>query len=143
MALMFSAALSIVAAIAWLVAGRPRLLGAAVLLLVMMAAGLYAVVSYATTLRTTEIGVRLALGATPARLVLESVMASMRVVVAGAVLGWLIVFVALTAMMPDLLGDLVSFVGVPVLLLLVAGVACWLPSRRCATVDPLVSLRSQ
>lgn len=113
------------------------------LLLVLVAAGIYAVVSYATSLRTTEIGVRLALGATPARLVAESVTSSMRVVIAGAVTGWMLVFAGVTAIMPSATSDLTSFVGVPLLMLAVAAVACWIPSRRCATVDPLVSLRNE
>lgn len=113
------------------------------LLLVLVAAGIYAVVSYATSLRTTEIGVRLALGATPARLVAESVMTSMRVVIAGAVVGWMLVFAGVTAIMPSATSDMTSFLGVPVLMLVVAAIACWIPSRRCATVDPLVSLRNE
>lgn len=113
------------------------------LLLVLVAAGIYAVVSYATSLRTTEIGVRLALGATPTRLVTESVTTSMRVVIAGAVVGWMLVFAGVTAIMPAATSDMTSFVGVPFLMLMVAAVACWIPSRRCATVDPLVSLRNE
>lgn len=113
------------------------------LLLMLVTAGIYAVVSYATTLRTVEIGVRLALGATPGRLVAESLGASMRVVVAGAVVGWLVVFAGVTVMMPAVASDLAAFVGVPLLMLAVAAVACWIPSRRCAAVDPVVSLRSE
>lgn len=113
------------------------------LLLILVAAGIYAVVSYVTTLRTSEIGVRLALGATPRRLVWESVATAMRVVVAGAVLGWVVMFIGTTAFFAEATEDLWSFVGVPVVLLLVATLACWLPSRRCAAVDPLVSLRQQ
>jgi len=113
------------------------------LLLVLVAAGIYAVVSYATSLRTHDIGIRLALGATPARLVGESVASSMRVVVAGAVIGWMLVFAGVTAIMPSATANMASFVGVPLLMLLVAAVACWIPSRRCATVDPLVALRNE
>jgi len=112
------------------------------LLLVLVAAGICAVVSYATSLRTTEIGIRLALGATPKRLVAESVASNMRVVIAGAVTGWMIAFAAVTAIMPSATSNMASFVGVPLLMLAVAAVACWIPSRRCATVDPLVSLRN-
>jgi predicted permease len=113
------------------------------LLLVLVAAGIYAVVSYATSLRTHDIGIRLALGATPARLVGESVASSMRVVVAGAVIGWMLVFAGVIAIMPSATSDLASFAGVPLLMLAVAAVACWIPSRRCATVDPLVALRNE
>jgi predicted permease len=113
------------------------------LLLALVAAGIYAVVSYATSLRTHDIGIRLALGATPARMVGESVASSMRVVVAGAVIGWMLVFAGVIAVMPAATADMTAFVGVPLLMLAVAAVACWIPSRRCATVDPLVALRNE
>ncbi len=112
------------------------------LLLALVAAGIYAVVSYATTLRTTEIGIRLALGATPQRMVSESMAGSMRVVVAGALIGWVVVFIGVLAMMPTMASEVSAFVGVPLLMLSVAAVACWLPSRRCAAVDPVVSQRN-
>lgn len=113
------------------------------LLLILVAAGIYAVVSYVTTLRTQEIGVRLALGATPSRLIWESVGSAMRVVIAGAMLGWVVMFIGTTAFFSEATRDVWSFVGVPVLLLVVAAWACWVPSRRCAAVDPLTSLRQQ
>jgi predicted permease len=112
------------------------------LLLALVAAGIYAVVSYATALRTTEIGIRLALGATPARMVRETLAGSMRLVVAGAAIGWLLVFVGVLMLMPALTSELSAFVGVPLLMLTVAAVACWIPARRCALVDPVVSLRN-
>jgi predicted permease len=110
------------------------------LLLVLVAAGIYAVVSYATSLRTHDIGIRLALGATPTRLVGESVASSMRVVVAGAVIGWMLVFAGVIAVMPAATADMTAFVGVPLLMLAVALVACWIPARRCATVEPALLL---
>ncbi len=113
------------------------------LLLALVAAGIYAVVPYATSLRTHDIGVRLALGASPGRVVGESVVSSMRVVVAGAVVGWMLVFAGVTAVMPAATADMTAFVGVPLLMLAVALVACWIPSRRCAAVDPLVALRNE
>jgi predicted permease len=113
------------------------------LLLALAAAGIYAVVSYATALRTTEIGIRLALGATPRRLVTESVVDSLRVVIAGAVVGWVVIFVGVLLLMPSQASEVSAFVGVPAVMLAVAAAACWIPSRRCATVDPVVSLRSE
>lgn len=112
------------------------------LLLALVAAGIYAVVSYATTLRTTEIGIRLALGATPRRMVVEALAGSMRVVIAGALLGWVAVFIGVLALMPAMASETSAFVGVPLLMLSVAAVACWVPARRCALVDPAVSLRN-
>ena len=61
------------------------------LLLVLAAVGIYGVVAYTVAHRTTEIGVRLALGATPRRVVSQVVRESLKVIVAGAVVGWLAV----------------------------------------------------
>jgi ABC-type antimicrobial peptide transport system permease subunit len=83
------------------------------------------------------------LGATPNRLVVESVTSSMRIVIAGAVVGWLLAFVGVMAVMPSATSEMAAFVGVPVAMLVIAGVACWIPSRRCAAVDPVVSLRNE
>ncbi len=113
------------------------------LLLLLVAAGIYAVVSYTTHLRTRDIGVRLALGATPQRMVAESVGSHMRVVTAGAVVGWMVVFVGVLALVPSAVSGMSAFIGVPLLMLVVAGIACWIPSRRCAGVDSVISLRSE
>jgi predicted permease len=112
------------------------------LLLVLAAVGIYAVVAYTVAHRTTEIGVRIALGATAGRVVSQIVRESLRVIVAGAALGWLTVYVVYVHLVPG--GrDLLSFVGVPALLLAVATVACWIPARRASSVDPMVALRAE
>jgi predicted permease len=113
------------------------------LILVLAAIGIYAVVAYAMSLRTSEIGVRLALGATGRRLVAQFVAESLAVVSVGMIAGWLIAFIAAI----DLLaGDSIDprvFGGVPALLLAVAAIACWLPARRAARVDPIAALRQE
>ena len=112
------------------------------LMLVLAAIGIYAVVSYSVSRRTTEIGVRLALGATERRVVSHIVRETLRVVGAGALAGWLLMFMAAL----HLLGGAISlpvFVGVPAILLLVAAVASWLPARRATSVDVMVALRQE
>jgi len=111
-------------------------------LLLLAAIGIYAVVAYAVSRRTAEIGVRLALGATAARVVSEIIADSMRVVSAGALVGWAL---ALLVDMHLVRGPMYAsvFAGVPALLLGVAAVACWLPARRASRVDPVVALRDE
>jgi predicted permease len=112
------------------------------LMLVLAAVGIYAVVSYSVSRRTTEIGVRLALGATARRVVSQIVRETLRIVGAGALAGWMLMF--LVAL--HLLGGVISlpvFIGVPAILLLVAAVASWLPARRATSVDVMVALRQE
>jgi predicted permease len=113
------------------------------LLLVLAAMGIYAVVAYTVSRRTTEIGVRLALGATARRLVWTIVGESMGVIAVGALAGWLIALVIALDVIPDGSIDLAVFAGVPALLMTVAVSACWLPVRRATCVDPVVALRQE
>src|SRR4030095_9135756 len=87
------------------------------LLLALAAMGVYAVVAYSVSQRTTEIGVRIAIGATPARVVADLVGESLRVVIAGLLAGWLAAFILASelASMPTI--DLAVFGGIPLLLL--------------------------
>jgi putative ABC transport system permease protein len=112
------------------------------LLLVLAAVGIYAVVAYTVAHRTTEIGVRMALGATTTGVLSQIVRESMRVVVAGAVFGWLIVYLVYSHLVRGPI-DPAAFVGVPLLLLLVAMVAAWIPARRASTIDPMAALRHE
>jgi predicted permease len=111
------------------------------LLLLLAAIGIYGVVSYGVAQRTTEIGVRLALGATGGRVVAGVVTDTLRVVAAGGVAGWLCVYIVQIHLAPGRPIALSVFAGVPLILMLVAFVACWVPARRAARVDPLVALR--
>jgi putative ABC transport system permease protein len=112
------------------------------LLLVLAAIGIYAVVAYTVAHRTIEIGVRIALGATAPGVVRHIVRESLRVVIAGAALGWLLVFMLYTHLVRGAI-DLASFVGVPAVLLAVAALASWIPARRATSVDPVVALRHE
>ena len=112
------------------------------LLLLLAASGIYAVVSYAVSLRTTEIGVRLALGATSRSVVLQFVREHLTIVAAGALAGWLVAF----AIVVDVLSTPVTvsvFAGVPALLLAVAGLASWWPARKAGGIDPMTALRAE
>ena len=112
------------------------------LLLLLAAIGIYAVVAYAVTLRTTEIGVRLALGATASRLVAQFVGEHLAVIGVGALAGWLLVF----AVQVDVFTapvDPAVFAGVPIVLLAVATFASWWPARRVTRVDPMRALRAE
>ena len=112
------------------------------LLLVLAAIGIYAVVAYSVTLRTSEIGVRLALGATTSRLIAQFVAEHLLVVAGGAIAGWLFAFAVVVAVFAAPI-DVAVFAGVPIVLLTVALVAAWWPARRVALVDPLKALRAE
>ncbi|MBS1791400.1 MAG: ABC transporter permease [Acidobacteria bacterium] len=122
------------------------LLGAfAALALALAAVGIYGVLAYSVTQRTREIGVRLALGAgqrSVLRLVLKQGLA---LALIGSVIG-LIGALALTRLMSALLfevsvTDPLTYGSVSALLILVVLMACWIPARRAAKVDPIIALR--
>jgi predicted permease len=113
------------------------------MLLVLAAIGIYAVVAYTVSLRTTEIGVRLAVGATPPRVVAQFVGDSLTVIVAGGLAGWLLAFIVALDVIPGGEIDPWVFTAVPALLLGVAIVACWIPAQRAARLDPVVALRRE
>jgi ABC-type antimicrobial peptide transport system permease subunit len=119
----------------------------ALLAMLLAGIGIYGVMSYAVTQRQQELGIRLALGATT-RDVTRMVMAQgMKLALLGTALG-LAGALAATRLLRGLLygvasTDLPTYVGVAILLGVVALVACWLPARRATKVDPLVALRSE
>jgi predicted permease len=112
------------------------------LLLLLAAIGIYAVVAYAVSLRTMEIGVRLALGATTRRVVAQFVAEHLIVVAAGALTGWVAAFAIVIAAF-GATPDVAVFAGVPATLLAVAAAAAWWPARRVSRVDPMLALRAE
>jgi putative ABC transport system permease protein len=113
------------------------------LLLLLAAIGIYAVVAYTVAQRTREIGVRLALGATSRRVVTQIVGESLGMIGFGTLAGWLVAYLIGRQVAPGMRFDLSVYLGVPVLLLGVALLSCWLPARRATRVDALVALRQE
>jgi macrolide transport system ATP-binding/permease protein len=111
-------------------------------LLGLAAIGIYAVVAYTVSQRTKEIGVRLALGATANGVVRRILAETLRIVATGALIGWAL-FLAVELHLVRGPIYLSVFIGVPLLLMVVAALACWVPARRAATVDPMVALRQE
>jgi predicted permease len=113
--------------------------------LLLSAAGIYGVTAYTVTQRTQELGIRLALGA-QVRDILKMILGQGMIVIGiGLVIGLAAAF-ALTRLMRSLLfgigeNDPVTFGAITLVLLLVALVACYIPARRAAKVDPLIALR--
>ena len=113
------------------------------LLFFFAAIGIFSVVSYNVAHRITEIGVRIALGATTGNVVAEIVGETMKVIGVGVASGLSIAFIVYIHVVPGgRIGPEVFF-GVPVTLLLVAVVACWLPAHRTSGLDPIIALRQQ
>ncbi len=119
----------------------------AVVALGLAAIGLYGVLAHAVALRRHEIGIRMALGAQRSdvlRLILRN---GMGLTLLGVALGLVGAF-ALTRVLRNQLyevgsTDPITFAAVALLLVVVALLACWLPARRAARVDPMVALRSE
>jgi ABC-type antimicrobial peptide transport system permease subunit len=118
---------------------------AAIIGLFMGAIGLYGVLSYVTAQRTREIGVRLALGATPALVRGAVLKRGLLVSGAGLVVGLLAVVPLRAIAKPLLYGitptDPLTIIGVAVTLLGVGAVATWVPARRAARLDPVRALK--
>jgi putative ABC transport system permease protein len=115
--------------------------------LILAAVGIYGVVSYTVTQRTHEIGIRIALGAQK-RDVLRLILGQgLRIVLTGIVVG-LAASLALTSVLTSLLyevsaSDPATLVLVPLLLVSITLLACYLPALRAMKVDPMVALRSE
>ena len=119
----------------------------ALLALLLAALGIYGVMTYTTTQRTRELGIRLALGAQTIDVLKLVTVEGMRLVLIGVALGLLGSF-ALTRLMESLLfevgtTDPMTFLLVPVVQAVVSFFACYIPARRATKVDPLIALRSQ
>jgi len=115
------------------------------LAIVLAAIGIYGVMSYVVAGRTREIGVRIALGAARTDVLLLIVRQGMTLAVFGLGIGLLAALAVAQLLTKLLFGvsafDLTTFIGVSLLLALVAALACYLPARRATKVDPLMALR--
>jgi predicted permease len=110
-------------------------------------AGIFSVLSYLVSMRTREIGVRVALGARPLDILFLVFRAGGRLVAGGLIVG-VLASIGVTRLLGNQLElfqarmvDPVAFLGVGILLIAVAAVACFIPARRATKVDPVVALR--
>jgi putative ABC transport system permease protein len=117
------------------------------LALLLALVGIYGSVAWAVGQRRPEIGLRMALGAQPFDLLKLVIRQGIKPVLIGLMLGLAGAF-ALTRLMSGLLfgvtaTDPTTFVGVSLCLMAVALLACWLPARRAAKIDPMIALRAE
>jgi putative ABC transport system permease protein len=115
--------------------------------LLLASLGIYGVLAYLVSQRTQEIGIRMALGASPRDVLLAVAGQGMGLSMAGIVLG-VAAALALARVVSRLLfgiaaSDPATFLAVSLLLLLVALAACYVPARRAMRIDPIVALREE
>ena len=115
--------------------------------LVLAAIGVYGLISYSVAQRTREIGIRVALGARPAQVIAPIVREGMTLAIVGVALGLAASLAATRIIATFLFGieptDPLTFTAIALLLLGVALLASYLPSRRALKVDPLTALRAE
>ena len=117
----------------------------AALALILACVGIYGVISYLVGQRTREIGVRIALGAQRGEVMRMVLGEGVSMALIGAAVGTIVALALTRLMAAQLFGvsahDPLTFVGVGVLLILVAVAACYIPARRAMRVDPIEALR--
>jgi putative ABC transport system permease protein len=119
--------------------------GFGVMSVLLACVGLYGAVSYSVTSRTQELGIRRALGAPPRRVFALVFAQCARIATLGIFIGVSIATFVLRPMAAFLYGvestDPATFVLLPLLLLAVASLACYLPARRATQIDPMIAMR--
>jgi len=115
--------------------------------LIIAAVGIYGVMAFSVSQRTTEIGIRMALGATSEKVLRHELARGMRVVLTGVAAG-LLATLALSHLIASMLyhtsaRDPIALGAITLVLAAVALFACWLPARRATRVDPIVALRAE
>jgi putative ABC transport system permease protein len=117
----------------------------ALVALLLSAVGLYSVMAYVVSQRTREVGIRMALGANRGDVLKMIASQGMKLAVIGIAIGFAMSLALSRVLSSVLIGvgayDVTIFIVVPLLLALVAFVACLVPARRATKVDPLVALR--
>jgi putative ABC transport system permease protein len=110
--------------------------------LILVTVGVYSVLAFSTTQKTHEIGIRMALGAEAADVLRLVVKTGLRLVVGGAAIGIAGSLILGRAIETQLVGvtvyDPPTFAATTLLLAIMAAIACWIPARRAARVDPMV-----
>lgn len=119
----------------------------AALALILACIGIYGVISYVVSQQTREIGLRMALGAQASDVMGMVLREGARMTLAGVGIGFIAAF-GLTRLIASQLfsvsaQDPLTFVGVGVLLTVIALLACYVPARRAVRVDPAVALRCE
>ena len=119
----------------------------AALALILSAVGMYGVVAYSVAQRTREIGVRMALGGQRKAILGLVIGQGLKVALVGVAIGVLLSLAAVRFLESQLFGisrtDFATFLGVPLLLVLVVLAASYWPARRATQVDPLVALQRE
>jgi ABC-type antimicrobial peptide transport system permease subunit len=121
--------------------------GQGAIALLLAGLGIFGLIAFTVTRRTREIGIRMALGAGVGEVIRLVTREGLRLVVIGLG-GGLLLSLGLTRVLASLLygvspTDATVFLAVPVLVLAIAILACWLPARRAAHIDPAVTLRAE
>jgi putative ABC transport system permease protein len=113
--------------------------------LLLAVAGVFGVMAYSVTRRTREIGVRVALGATSGDVLIMMLKQALRTILIGVGIGLAGALALMRALESLLFGvtpaDPLTFAAVIFVLVVTALLACYIPARRAASVDPLIALR--
>jgi predicted permease len=121
--------------------------GFAVFALVLASLGIYGLISYSVSQRTQEIGIRMALGASSSevqrRILVQTLWLASVGIALGTVASWLLVRAAGGLLFGVTPRDPTTFLGMVVVLTIVALIAGYLPARRASQVDPMVALRAE